>query len=232
MLEKSIIIKDLGIIYPTSTSQNRSYCYLCECYKCKIHFVITKVNHERRKTNLCHECSKHKSKNKKHGFHSHRLYGTWSKERDRCYNPKSTSYIRYGGRGIKVSNEFLDFKVWLEYVESLPNSYKEKCTIDRIDNAGNYERGNLRWASQSIQSQNTRKICASNTSGLRGVVFRKDTRQWRSSLTVNCKKINLGTFKCKYQAGYIRDKYIRDNNLEHTVNFEPQNYILTPAIID
>ena len=229
MLEKSKIIKDLGVIYPTSTSQKRSYCYMCECSKCKHHFVIRKVNHERRKTSLCHECSKHKSKNKKHGFYSHKLYGTWSKEKERCYNPKTTNYSKYGERGIKVSDEFLDFKTWLDYVESLPNAYKEKHTIDRINNDGNYERGNLRWASQSVQARNTRRIMKTNTSGFRGVALRKDDKKWRSSVTVGCKKINLGTFNCKYQAGYTRDKYIRDNKLEHTVNFEPQNYILTPA---
>lgn len=100
---------------------------------------------------------------KKHGLRKHKLYGLWSSIKTRCYNKNRADYKYYGGRGIGLSDEFRDFKTWLLYVMGLPGySSRENLnlTIDRINNNGNYERDNLRWATKKQQSLN-RKNSAS-----------------------------------------------------------------------
>lgn len=104
-----------------------------------------------------------RAKKTTHGKRKHRLYNTWSKQKTRCDKKNSQGYESYGGREIKFSLEFRDIKVWIEYVESLEDAYRKGYTIDRIDNNRGYEKGNLRWASKSTQTQNTRKIRKNNT---------------------------------------------------------------------
>ncbi len=86
------------------------------------------------------------------------VYDKWFRVRDRCYNPNNEAYSDYGGRGITMSNEFLESKeAWVTYLKELPNFGEDAYySIDRIDNNGNYERGNLRWATRSMQMRNRR----------------------------------------------------------------------------
>ena len=125
----------------------------------------------------------------------------------------------YGGKGIKVceewSNSFDAFKQW-----ALQNGYKDKLTIDRIDNNGNYEPSNCRWVTDSIQKRNTRKIMATNTSGYRGVIWHKQNKKWRARIYYNNKKHSLGCYDSKIEAAKAYDRHIIVNNLEHTKNFE------------
>ncbi len=88
------------------------------------------------------------------------IYNIWLGIKTRCYNTNRADYKYYGGRGIKLADEFADFTAFFEYVSKLPryeNREKEKLTLDRADNSKSYERGNLRWASRKEQSNNQRK---------------------------------------------------------------------------
>lgn len=77
----------------------------------------------------------------------------WDAIRQRCYDPTSRYYHRYGGRGIGLSDEFKNPLVFVAYAKSLPNARPE-MQIDRIDNNKGYERGNLRWVTAKANCNN------------------------------------------------------------------------------
>lgn len=91
---------------------------------------------------------------KKHGMSNSPEYNSWQQMKVRCLNPNSTAWSRYGGRGIVVCPEWIDsFEAFFDEVGPKPSPAH---SLDRIDVNGNYEPGNIRWATPKEQRANRR----------------------------------------------------------------------------
>lgn len=164
----------------------------------------------------CRSCSL-----KTHGLTKHRLFQTHANMLMRCNNPKDSHYINYGARGISVCDEWtnvVEFYNW-----AMANGYKDDLTIDRINNDGNYEPSNCRWTTRDIQQQNKRKLSSNNTTGYKNVAKKKN--RYASYIRVSNKRIYIGSYMTAIEAASAYDFYVIKNNLEHTRNFEPMDYI-------
>ena len=114
--------------------------------------------------------------------------------KQRCFNTKCPSYHDYGARGITICSEWLDNpSEFISYVETHLGTCPDGYSLDRIDNNGNYEPGNIRWASITEQNRNKRQPDTHNRKvGQTGY-------KWVSK----CPTGYIGLYRCKGQKYYV-----------------------------
>lgn len=131
---------------------------------------------------------------KTHGMSSSKLYHVWNQINQRCTNKKDVGFDNYGGRGIKVCDEwrisFENFYKW-----SIENLWTQGLCIDRIDNDGDYDPNNCQWITQSKNNAiGKKRMNKRNSSGYNGVHLNKKSNKWVSQLYNGIKILGLGMF--------------------------------------
>lgn len=122
----------------------------------------------------------------------------------RCYNENYPHYSRYGARGIKMCEAWRKVPA-VFYEWALQNGYQSDLSIDRIDNDGNYEPGNCRWADLKTQANNTRRNIV--------IKWRGEVRtlaEWVEHLGLDYHKVNK-----RLQRGWtIKRAFTEPNKME------------------
>jgi len=205
------LIKDLG----TVKERGHARYGLFECPICKKNYKtqIRLVNSLQ--STKCKSCSVKLTKNAtKHGDNGTKLHKLWINFRRRCDDTNNPRYKDWGGRGItyyKQWQDYLTFKKW-----ALENNYKDGLELDRINNDGNYEPNNCRFVDKFIQASNKRKR-KDNTIGYIGI-YKTRYNKFFYEVTSRGKTYREMGFEFIMDAVKARDKFIKDNNLPHTLN--------------
>ena len=138
-----------------------------------------------------------------------RLYSIWTGMKTRCLNPNSSRYSDYGGRGVTVCFEWMEFNNFCLW--AIDNGYQDGLTLERIDNDKSYCPGNCRWATIEEQSKNKRN--------LRMYTYNGETRhlaEWARVLNID------------YQLLY--DRLDLGMSFEKAVTYTPRKYERVPSI--
>ena len=154
--------------------------WLCLCPKCKEEFKIVGGRTKLNSISQCKGCSISEKKST-HKMSKSRIYHIHSKMISRCYNDNNKDYEHYGGRGIKIYDEWLGDNGFINFYNwAIENGYNDNLTIDRIDVNGNYEPNNCRWTDIKTQEN--------NRTNSRIINFRGETHtlsQWAEILGFN-----------------------------------------------
>lgn len=149
---KLIVISECIKVY-----KKRGKRYLCQC-DCGSQVIVRSDFLKSGNTKSCgcllSKYVKPSTTKEKHGMSRSKEFASYNAMKTRCYNPNSKHYHNYGGRGIKVCDEWINsFTTFYNDMGSKPND----MTLDRINVNGDYEPSNCKWSTRSEQNKNRRK---------------------------------------------------------------------------
>jgi DNA-binding phage protein len=181
---------------------------LCKC-DCGIYLIVEKYNLSSGNSTQCNSCAIFSRGNKTHGHSNplkketieYKTYMAWKAMLSRCYNKNNKRYSDYGKRGIKVCERWKDsYENFLSDMGLIP---EKGLQIDRIDNNGNYEHSNCRWATRIEQANNKR-----NNRNITAFGKTQTLQQW-----ANETGIKRETIARRLNSGYEPEIALSSNNV-------------------
>lgn len=173
-----VVIKEASPIYSNSGKMIRRWECQCDCGE---KTIVRHGDLRSGRTTSCGCLKKERFVHKTHGYSRTKLGMVYASMRQRCNNPNNKNYDKYGGRGIRVCEEW-----------ALNNGYKEGLSIDRIDVDGNYCPENCRWTNWEVQTVN-QGMRKDNKTGYKGIYFSQGS--YKVQIKRNKKKYYFGSYK-------------------------------------
>lgn len=167
--------------------------WLCRC-SCGAEVSVCQSTLVGGKSTKCRQCAWGKEF---HGLRRHELYSVWQNMRRRCQDPKAIGYENYGARGISVHEPWVSsFPIFLRDIYKEIGPRPSGTSLDRVNNDGNYEPGNVRWATSKAQANNRRQ--------------HPRARDWVAIKATNESKVDVFTHLSDLTAKYLRSVLLYD----------------------
>lgn len=178
----------------------------CECGNTTV-LDFTHLRSGNTKSCGCYRKEKTSEAFKDHGKSRTNVYKRWSSMKNRVLNKNSTDFRYYGGRGIKLCDEWLDFQKFYDW--AINNGYQEDLTIDRIDVNKDYSPDNCRWVDRKEQANNRRPRHSTINEAIEAFGQSKTIDEWISDPAI----VN-------------KDKYFIMYRIRH--GWSPEEAMMTP----
>lgn len=149
---------------------------------------------------------------KHHGWYGKKTYTAWAQMKSRCKNRKMDRWHRYGGRGITYSPDWEEFKNFLKDMGECP----EGMSLDRINNDGNYEKGNCRWATSEEQARNCK-----NSLWIEHEGERLHVSEWAKRTGINSTVIHN-----RIKRGWSVERALSPREKDESLNGEDVDFLL------
>lgn len=207
----------IGDYIRTSKYGHRKYLCKCSCEKGTERYVdIQNLKSGKSVSCGCLTVEVVKNHFTTHGETKTRLHKIWCNMRSRCNNPNVNCYKNYGGRGIRVCDEWSSsyeaFRNW-----ALSHGYRDNLTIDRIDNDGNYEPSNCRWVDNKTQCNNRRSNVLLEMNGIK-----KNATEWGVELG-----IKPSVIQARVRSGITNEQIFSKDRLNKIITIEHNGEIHT-----
>jgi len=192
-----------GRLTVVERADNDKHGYACWCCRCDCGNEVTVIGNDLKRghSTSCGCLKKEKliKRSTTHGMKHTKIFNKWIKIKSRCLNPNCKDYPNYGGRGIEICERWLDFQNFYDDVSQLEHFGEENYTLDRIDNNGNYEPCNVRFADRKTQGRNKRNNHLVEYEGVKMTLAEAAERSG----------INRSTLWARYKHGDRGDKLFR-----------------------